>query len=112
MLNRIFGRFAVLSLLTLGVGCGGTELEDVPQTVGGAVGNPYHLPRQGIPLPVVQLDVHRVVQDHPHLAPVTVSLQREPVTRLHGDHLDGHTLVVNQLAVVQVVDFQAMLELM
>lgn len=29
MLNRIFGRFAVLSLLTLGVGCGGTEMEEV-----------------------------------------------------------------------------------
>lgn len=29
MLNRIFGRFAVMSLLALGAGCGGTELEEV-----------------------------------------------------------------------------------
>ena len=29
MLNRIFGRLAVMSLLVMGAGCGGTELEDV-----------------------------------------------------------------------------------
>ena len=68
-----------------------------PHAVGRAAGDPDHLAGLGQPLAVVDGDVDRHVEDLPHLAAVLVLLQRQPVAGLHGDDLDRHGLVGDEL---------------
>ena len=48
-------------------------------------------------VPVVDADVDGHVEHLPHLAPVVVPLEREPMAGLDRDDLDGHLLVRHEL---------------